>query len=86
MANISDNKVWRIVARINDEIIVKQAASVEKAMRSVRNAVCQRLSDSAGIEYELGWWKGRRHKDRRDFFDNFFGQPLYVQIDEEVEV
>ena len=86
MANISDNKVWRIVARINDEIIVKQAVSVEKAMRSVRNAVCQRLCDSDGIEYELGWWKGRRHKDRRDFVDNFLGQPLYVLIDEEVEV
>ena len=54
-------KTWRIIARIDDEIIVKQAPTVEKAIRSARNAVCQRLCDSAGIEYELGWWKGIRH-------------------------
>ena len=86
MADIKRNMVWRIVARINDEIIVKQAQSVEKAQRAARNAVCKRLCDSAGIEYELGWWKGSRHKDRRDFVDNFIGKPLYVLIDEEVEV
>ena len=45
-------KTWRIIARIDDEIIVKQAPTVEKAIRSARNAVCQRLCDSAGIEYE----------------------------------
>ena len=78
MADIKKNMVWRIVARINDEIIVKQAHSVEKAQRAARNAVCKRLCDSAGIEYELGWWKGSRHKDRRDFVDNFIGKPLYV--------
>ena len=86
MAKINEKKVWRIVARIDDEIIVKQASSVEKATRSVRNAVCQRLCDSAGIEYELGWWKGSRHRARRDFVDNFIGTPLYVQIDDEVEI
>ena len=52
MARISENKTWRVVARIDDEIIVKHASSVEKATRSTRNAVCQRLCDSAGIEYE----------------------------------
>ena len=41
MAKISENKIWRIIARIDDEIIIKQASSVEKATRSVRNAVCQ---------------------------------------------
>ena len=86
MARISENKTWRVIARIDDEIIVKHASSVEKATRSTRNAVCQRLCDSAGIEYELGWWKGYRHKARRDFVDNFIGTPLYVQIDDEVEV
>ena len=86
MTKISENKVWRIIARIDDEIIVKQASSVEKSTRSLRNAVCQRLCDSAGIEYELGWWKGRRHKSRRDFVDNFIGTPLYVQIDDEVDI
>ena len=63
-----------------------KASSVEKATRSARNAVCQRLCDSAGIEYELGWWKGSRHKARRDFVDNFIGTPLYVQIDDEIEI
>ena len=53
MAKISENKIWRIIARIDDEIIIKQASSVEKVTRSARNAVCQRLCDSAGIEYEL---------------------------------
>ena len=86
MGKITENKIWRVVARIDDEIIIKQASSVEKATRSTRNAVCQRLCDSAGIEYELGWWKGSRHKARRDFVDNFIGTPLYVQIDDEVEV
>ena len=81
-----NNKIWRIVARIDDEIIIKQSASVEKAIRSARNAVCQRLCDSAEIEYELGWWKGIRHKSRRDFVDNFIGNPLYVFTDEEVEI
>ncbi|MBT4066966.1 MAG: hypothetical protein HOE76_07105 [Euryarchaeota archaeon] len=84
MTIISENKVWRIVARIDDEIIIKQAGSIEKATRSVRNAVCQRLCDAAEIEYELGWWKGRRHAARRDFVDNFIGKPLYVLLDEEV--
>ena len=79
-------RTWRIIARIDDEIIVKQAPTVEKAIRSARNAVCQRLCDSAGIEYELGWWKGIRHKARRDFVDNFLGRPLLVQIDDTVEV
>ena len=79
-------KTWRIIARIDDEIIVKQASTVEKAIRSARNAVCQRLCDSAGIEYELGWWKGIRHKTRREFVDNFLGRPLLVQIDDIVEV
>jgi len=79
-------KTWRIIARIDDEIIVKQAPTVEKAIRSARNAVCQRLCDSAGIQYELGWWKGIRHKGRRDFVDNFLGRPLLVQIDDIVEI
>ena len=86
MAKISENKIWRIIARIDDKIIIKQASSVEKATRSARNAVCQRLCDSAGIEYELGWWKGHRHKARRDFVDNFLGTPLYVQLDDEVDI
>lgn len=86
MAKISENKIWRVIARIDDEIIIKQASSIEKATRSARNAVCQRLCDCAEIEYELGWWKGRRHKARRDFVDNFIGNPLYVQIDDEVEI
>ena len=86
MVRTSENKIWRIIARIDDEIIVKQASSVEKATRSVRNAVFQRLCDSASIEYELGWWKGHRHKARRDFVDNFLGVPLYVQIDDKVDV
>ena len=85
MAHISENKIWRIAARIDDEIIVKQAVSVEKATRMVRNAVCQRLCVSAGMEYELGWWKGRRHEGRRSFVDNFIGSPLYVLIDEEFD-
>jgi|TARA_B110000914_G_C15494442_1_gene462447 hypothetical protein len=86
MAKISDNKVWRIIARIDDDIIIKQASSVEKAIRSARNAVCQRLCNSAEIEYELGWWKGHMHTPRRDFVDNFIGSPLYVLLDEEVVV
>ena len=86
MAKISENKIWRIAARIDDEIIIKQASSIEKATRSVRNAVFQRLCDSAEIEYELGWWKGHRHAPRRDFVDNFIGKPLYVLIDEEFEI
>ena len=85
MAKISENKIWRIIARIDDEIIIKQACSVEKATRSARNAVCQRLCDSAGIEYELGWWKGQTQA-RRDFVDNFLGTPLYVQLDDEVDI
>ena len=79
-------RTWRIIARIDDEIIVKQAPTVEKAIRSARNAVCQRLCDSAGIQYELGWWKGIRHTGRRDFVDNFLGRPLLVQIDDIVEI
>jgi hypothetical protein len=86
MAKISDNKVWRVIARIDDDIIIKQASSVEKAIRSARNAVCQRLCNSAEIEYELGWWKGHMHTPRRDFVDNFIGSPLYVLLDEEVVV
>ena len=86
MAKIDGRKVWRVVARVDDEIIVKQSDVVEKAIRSARNAVCQRLCKSAGINYELGWWKGRRHKDRRDFVDNFLGTPLYLLKDEKVEV
>ncbi len=86
MAKFSGNKVWRIAARVDDEIIIKEAGSVEIAIRSVRNAVCQRLCNSAEIEYELGWWKGHRHALRRDFVDNFLGKPLYVLRDEEIEV
>jgi hypothetical protein len=86
MAKISDNKVWRVIARIDDDIIIKQASSVEKAIRSARNAVCQRLCNSAEIEYELGWWKGHMHTPRRDFVDNFIGSPLSVLLDEEVVV
>ena len=85
MAHISENKIWRIAARIDDEIIIKQAVSIEKATRMVRNAVCQRLCVSTGMEYELGWWKGRRHEGRRSFVDNFIGTPLYVLIDEEFD-
>ena len=83
---INQEKTWRIVARIDDEIIVKQATTVEKVIRSARNAVCQRLCDSAGIEYELGWWKGIRHRSRRDFVDNFLGRPLLVLKDELLEI
>jgi hypothetical protein len=83
---VNENKIWRIMARINDEVIVKQSHSVERAIRSVRNAVCQRICDSTGIEYELGWWKGSRHKSRRDFVDLFIGKPLYVLIDERHEI
>ena len=86
MVRTSENKIWRVVARIDDKIIIKQASSVEKATRSARNAVCQKLCDSAGIEYELGWWKGYRNKSKREFVDNFIGTPLYVQIDDEVEI
>ena len=53
MVKISENKIWRIVARINDEIIVKQAGNIEKATRSARNAVCQRLCDSAGTKEDV---------------------------------
>ena len=86
MVKTSENKIWRIAARIDDEVIIKQASSIEKAIRSARNAVCQRLCDSAEIEYELGWWKGHRHAPRRDLVDNFIGKPLYVLIDEEFEI
>ena len=86
MAKISDNKVWRVIARIDDEMIIKEASSIEKATRSARNAICQRLCDAAKIEYELGWWKGHRHASRREFVDNFIGSPLYVLLDEEVVV
>jgi len=86
MTRVNENKIWRVVARIDDEIIVKQAASVEKATRSARNAVCLRLCSSAEIEYEIGWWKGSRHKSRRDFVDNFIGIPLYVQTDDPLEI
>ena len=47
MTKVSDNNVWRVIARIDDEIIIKQASSVEKAIRSARNAVCQRLCYSS---------------------------------------
>ena len=57
MAKIDGKKVWRVVARVDDEIIVKQSDVVEKAIRSARNAVCQRLCKSAGINYELGYGK-----------------------------
>tara|TARA_B100000575_G_scaffold110070_1_gene87621 strand:+ start:949 stop:1593 length:645 start_codon:yes stop_codon:yes gene_type:complete len=86
MSNLEDNMVWRIIARINDEIIVKESSSAEKAIRAARNAVCKRLCDTVGITYELGWWKGRRHKIRREFVDNFLGQPLYLMMDEEVAI
>ena len=86
MAKVSENNVWRVVARIDDEIIIKQASSIEKAIRSARNAVCQRLCDSAEIEYELGWWKGYAHGERRKFVDHFIGKPLYVLLDEKVEI
>jgi hypothetical protein len=82
MATVDESKVWRVIARINDQIIVKNASSVEKAIRSARNAVCVRLCGSADIEYELGWWKGMKHRARRDFVDNFLGKPLYVIADE----
>ena len=86
MAKVSENNVWRVIARIDDEIIIKQASSIEKAIRAARNAVCQRLCDSAEIEYELGWWKGHRHSDRRKLVDHFIGKPLYVLLDEKVEI
>ena len=86
MTKVSDNNVWRVIARIDDEIIIKQASSAEKAIRSARNAVCQRICDSAEIEYELGWWKGYAHGDRRSFIDHFIGKPLYVLLDEKVEI
>ena len=34
MVRTSENKIWRVVARIDDEIIIKQASSIEKATRS----------------------------------------------------
>ena len=86
MAKIDENRVWRVIARIDDNIIVKSASSVEKAIRSARNAVCIRLCKTADIQYELGWWKGMRHRARRDFVDNFLGKPLYVMNDEDLEI
>ena len=86
MARIDENRVWRVIARIDDNIIVKSASSVEKAIRSARNAVCIRLCKTADIQYELGWWKGMRHRARRDFVDNFLGKPLYVMHDEDLEI
>ena len=86
MTVFNQNKVWRIIARVDDRIIVKNAHSVEKAIRAARNAVCTRLCKSAGIQYELGWWKGNRHRGRRDFVDNFLGKPLYLMADEEPEI
>ena len=57
MVRTSENKIWRVVARIDDEIIIKQASSIEKATRSARNAVCQRLCDSAEQNMNSGGGK-----------------------------
>jgi hypothetical protein len=86
MVRYSENKIWRIVARVDDEIIVKSANSIERAVRSARNAVCKRLCDAAGIQYEKGWWKGWISMPRRAFVENFLGEPLYVLIEEELDI
>lgn len=86
MVRYSENKIWRIVARVDDEIIVKSANSIERAVRSARNAVCKRLCDAAGIQYENGWWKGWISMPRRAFVENFLGEPLYVLIEEELDI
>lgn len=86
MVRYSENKIWKIVARVDDEIIVKSATSIERAVRSARNAVCKRLCDAAGIQYEKNWWKGWINMPRRAFVENFLGEPLYVLIEEELDI
>ena len=86
MSDNSENKIWRIVARVDDEIIVKEGNRKVKVVRSARNAVVQKLCNSVGIDYEYGWWKGRRNVGKVMFVDLFLGDPLMVMKDDEVEV
>jgi hypothetical protein len=39
MDDNSESKIWRIVARVDDEIIVKEGNRKVKVVRSARNAV-----------------------------------------------
>ena len=82
----SDNRVWRIIGRVDDEIIVKQSKRKSRAIKSIRNAICQRLCNSANIEYKLGWWKGLAGKPKVMFVDSFIGDILQVDENEEIDI
>jgi len=86
MSNDSDNKIWRIVARVDDEIIVKEAKRKGKVVRSIRNAVVQKLCRSVNIDYEYGWWKGKSNIPKVMFVDLFLGDALLVMADDAIEV
>ena len=86
MEYISGNKIWRIVARVDDEIIIKESMRKERAIRSARNAVVQKLCTSVNINYEYGWWKGRARLPRVTFVDLFLGDALLVMKDDDVDI
>jgi len=86
MEYISGNKIWRIVARVDDEIIIKESMRKERAIRSARNAVVQKLCTSVNINYEYGWWKGRARLPRVSFVDLFLGDALLVMKDDDVDI
>ena len=86
MSKGSENKIWRIVARVDDEIIVKEAKRRGKLARSIRNAVVQKLCRSVNIDYEYGWWKGRSNIPKIMFADLFLGDALLVMADDVIDV
>ncbi len=86
MSKGSENKIWRIVARVDDEIIVKEAKRKGKLVRSIRNAVVQKLCRSVNIDYEYGWWKGRSNIPKIMFADLFLGDALLVMADDVIDV
>lgn len=78
--------IWRTIARIDGEIIIKQSQNRNRAIKSARNAVCQRLCNVASINYKLGWYKGIMNANKVEFVDRFLGDTLQIMEDDPIDL
>ena len=83
---MQDKKIWRTIGQIDGEIIVKESVNKMKAIKSTRNAICQRLCNLAGLPYRLGWYNGFGSSRKLEFVDRFIGETILVMNDDPVEI
>jgi len=70
--------VYRIAAKVNDEIIVKEGQLENRVKSAMHNAVVHRLCNTSSIPYPMAWWKRNDAFILAEYIGLFTGKVLHV--------